>query len=246
MSNSAVSRGSRAVALVVVLLAVSLPGSAAAHRSGCHGAHSCPSDHHTYVWHDANGKGWDCAEAGASEVSAADTTPIRYDNRAYLCRQAGGASPSPETQPATGSSAPATRTSGCAAHGPLPDRRCTPGTVLPGVTAAEVCTAGWATRHRSVSESVKERVYASYGIAGAHHGRAYEVDHLISLELGGSNDTANLWPEAAGAQIGFREKDALENYLHREVCAGTIALGVAQHRIALDWLAAFRAMQRRR
>ena len=36
-----------------------------------------------------------------------------------------------------------------------------------------------------------------YGIRGSHHGSAYEVDHLISLELGGSNEVANLWPEAA-------------------------------------------------
>jgi hypothetical protein len=32
-------------------------------------------------------------------------------------------------------------------------------------------------------------------------------------------------------------KDAVENFLNREVCRGTIALGDAQRQIATDWLA---------
>jgi hypothetical protein len=31
------------------LLAGVIASGASAHRSGCHGAHTCPSDHHTYV-----------------------------------------------------------------------------------------------------------------------------------------------------------------------------------------------------
>ena len=48
---------------------------------------------------------------------------------------------------------------------------------------------------RNVSAATKRAVYAEYGIASHQPGK-YEVDHLISLELGGSNDIRNLWPES--------------------------------------------------
>ena len=66
--------------------------------------------------------------------------------------------------------------------------------------------------------------------------RDYEEDHLISLELGGSpTELNNLWPEAYEPRPGAREKDTVENYLHREVCAGNIGLREAQRAIVEDW-----------
>jgi hypothetical protein len=64
----------------------------------------------------------------------------------------------------------------------------------------------------------------------------YEVDHLVSLELGGSNDIAKLWPQAAEPRPGFREKDRYENFLHDQPCSGAISLIEAQRRIADNWL----------
>jgi hypothetical protein len=128
---------------------------------------------------------------------------------------------------------------GCRVRGPLPDPVCTPGATLTGATARDVCTPGWAGRHRNVSSATKRDVYAAYGIA--HHGRGeYEMDHLVSLELGGSNVEANLFPEAAEPRPGFHEKDGLENRLHDLVCAGTVTLAAAQTMISTDWLSAYR------
>jgi hypothetical protein len=82
-----------AVVLLVIVLGLLAAGAALSsteHRSGCHAAHSCPSDHHSYVWYDAAGQGWDCAEPGAPEVTAADTQSIYYDGLRYLCHRAGG------------------------------------------------------------------------------------------------------------------------------------------------------------
>ena len=70
----------------------------------------------------------------------------------------------------------------------------------------------------------------------------YEVDHLISLELGGSNEIANLWPEAASPTPGFHQKDQVENYLHDQVCSGAISLREAQNEIATNWLAVYNRM----
>jgi hypothetical protein len=65
---------------------------------------------------------------------------------------------------------------------------------------------------------------------------------LISLELGGSNDIANLWPEAASPTPGFHQKDQVENYLHDQVCAGKISLSEAQEEIATNWLTVYQQM----
>ena len=62
------------------------------------------------------------------------------------------------------------------------------------------------------------------------------------MELGGSNDIANLWPEAAEPWPGFHEKDKVENYLHEEVCAGRIPLAQAQSEIANNWLEFYKQM----
>jgi hypothetical protein len=76
--------------LAVALLAAGVALSGTTHRAPCHSVHSCPSDHHSYVWFDTAGQGWDCAKAGAAEVTAADTQRIYFGGLAYQCRRAGG------------------------------------------------------------------------------------------------------------------------------------------------------------
>jgi hypothetical protein len=143
---------------------------------------------------------------------------------------------------AAGPGLTATR-AGCSATGGLPDAACTPGAALRGVRAADVCRPGYAASVRHVSASRKRAVFAAYGIPGRRHGNRFEVDHLISLELGGSNAIENLWPEAASPRPGFREKDRLENLLHRRVCAGKLTLRRAQRIISRNWLATFRSAE---
>ncbi len=134
-----------------------------------------------------------------------------------------------------------TKTSGCMAHDALQDSACTPGAIFPNVTQQQVCTSGYARSVRNVPTSEKNVVYAEYGIT--HHTTGqYEVDHLVSLELGGSNDIANLWPEAASPKPGFHEKDKVENYLHDQVCSGAISLHDAQIQIATNWLTVYNRM----
>src|SRR5436190_22549888 len=64
---------------------------AAAHSNPCHSQHTCPSDHHTYVWTDpTTGLQWDCVEPGAREYNAIlDVTTLVWDGRTYYCRAAG-------------------------------------------------------------------------------------------------------------------------------------------------------------
>jgi len=102
-----------------------------------------------------------------------------------------------------------------------------------------VCQPGYSSSVRSVSVTTKKEVYAEYNLSYPQKSGAYEVDHFISLELGGSNDISNLWPEPALPVPGFHEKDKVENYLHDEVCSGKISLGEAQKEISNDWYAVY-------
>jgi hypothetical protein len=134
-----------------------------------------------------------------------------------------------------------TKTAGCVAHGGLPDSACTPGAIFANATVQQICTSGYSSSVRNVPTSEKDQAYTEYGIT--HHSAGqYEVDHLVSLELGGSNDFANLWPEAASPTPGFHQKDQVENYLHDQVCSGAMTLKEAQNEIATNWLAVYNRM----
>jgi len=149
-------------------------------------------------------------------------------NVAYTCH-AGGSSPS------TALSATAAPTT--AQPGDLPDAALTPGDVLTG-DVARICVPGYTKTVRDVPASLKKAVYHEYGIL--HHAPySYEVDHLISLELGGSNSVLNLWPESYSGRLNARVKDRLENELHALVCSGRLDLATAQHAVATDWIAAY-------
>lgn len=120
----------------------------------------------------------------------------------------------------------------------LPDSRVTPGTAT-NATAAELCNPKFHTASvRHVTEAEKRLACREYGVSPCD--RHVEIDHLISLELGGSNDIRNLWPEPYQPAPGARTKDVLENRLHRMVCGGQMSLKDAQRVIAGDWYAAYR------
>lgn len=140
--------------------------------------------------------------------------------------------PTPTVSIATSSAVLGERTKNadCVSQNYLPDPQCTPGAVFPNVTKQQVCTKGYSASVRDVPLDEKKLVYAEYDIT-YHAAGEYEVDHFISLELGGSNDIANLWPEPASPTPGFHEKDVVENYLHEQLCYHNLSLEEAQNEI---------------
>ena len=122
----------------------------------------------------------------------------------------------------------------------LPNKEFTPGDPLIGLNPAEtICIPGYTKKARVVSESTKRKVFELYNTTPQQD--RYEVDHLISLELGGSNDIRNLWPQSYTTQPwNAYKKDKLENKLKRMVCSGQIQLDQAQQEIANDWIAAYK------
>ncbi len=125
-------------------------------------------------------------------------------------------------------------------HEELPDPVCTPGAVNPDVTQATIgrtiCTVGWTATIRppvSYTNRIKQQAVAAYGAYAGPDPSSYELDHLISLELGGAPAAvANLWPEKGL----HNAKDPVENAAKQAVCAGRLSLADAQHGIATDWI----------
>ena len=121
---------------------------------------------------------------------------------------------------------------------PLPDPQMTPGDVLTQ-DASVICVPGYTKTVRDMPQSVKNQVYRQYGVV-SRAPREYEVDHLISLERGGSNSIRNLWPQSYVTQpLNAHVKDRVENKRHQLVCAGQLSLAQAQKEIAADWTKAY-------
>jgi len=127
-----------------------------------------------------------------------------------------------------------------------PDPARTPGATNPDITQENIhetiCNPRWSTKSIRPEESYTHRLkieqIGEYGYSDSRL-KDYEEDHFIPLELGGNpTDPKNLWPEPFETSIpdgGAHAKDKVENYLHAEVCSGSLTLDQAQHEIAEDW-----------
>lgn len=124
----------------------------------------------------------------------------------------------------------------CHINGNLPDPQCTPGGIDPAVTPDNVlrtiCTSGWTATVRPSTTDTNKAKALEYRVYNIPSGTLSELDHLVPLELGGSNDISNLWPEAGSIP---NAKDKVENDLHAAVCQNRTTLGTAQQAIATNW-----------
>jgi anti-sigma factor RsiW len=124
-----------------------------------------------------------------------------------------------------------------AATDPLPVAALTPGAVS-ALTAEQLCAG--ARPPRTVKADVRRRVLVRYGMERVP-ADAYELDALITLDLGGTVDPENLWPQPYASSLwNARIKDALERLLADEVCHGRVPLAQAQREIATDWVTAYK------
>jgi len=99
-------------------------------------------------------------------------------------------------------------------------------------------------RDAATPEAEKATTYSWYHLARpANNGgedQVCELDHLISLELGGADTLDNIWPQCGPSgvalpQRNFKQKDTVENFLAMQVREGRMDLSTAQKAIATDW-----------
>jgi Putative zinc-finger len=120
---------------------------------------------------------------------------------------------------------------------PLPVASMTPGATW-DVTAEDLCAG---TRHtRTISPAMRAQVLSAYGMEHVPPDQ-YELDYLITPELGGATDARNLWPQAYASPVwNARVKDELERLLPQLVCSQRLDLQSAQRDMAVDWIAAYK------
>lgn len=121
----------------------------------------------------------------------------------------------------------------------VPRTDLTPGATI-GISTGEACRGDNPHASREVPAALQDAVFREYGIAHPRP-RAYEVDYLITPELGGARDIRNLWPEPYFTPVwNARVKDALEDRLHEMVCSRQLDLATAQRDISADWIRAYK------
>jgi hypothetical protein len=120
-----------------------------------------------------------------------------------------------------------------------PNRQLTPGATR-FVSTEELCATEVSDDASDASPEVKDRVLKRYGLSGQLP-TTYQLDYLISPQLGGTEDASNLWPEPAAATTwNVKTKDALEDRLRQMVCRGNLSLADAQRDLAIDWVSAYK------
>jgi hypothetical protein len=130
---------------------------------------------------------------------------------------------------------------------PIPDPACTPGAANPTVTLDVLRSGDFKTpceRDTASSAHEKATTYDEYNIQHPANNRGQnqtcELDHLVSLEIGGADTLDNIWPRCGPDGVAlseryFKIKDSVENFLAAEVRAGDITLFCAPHGIASNW-----------
>jgi hypothetical protein len=93
---------------------------------------------------------------------------------------------------------------------------------------------------QEIGAAVRQAVLRNYGMEAVPPDQ-YELDYLITPQLGGAPDARNLWPQRYRERVwNAGVKDQLEDLLPRLVCEGRVDLRTAQRDIAADWVAAYR------
>ena len=142
------------------------------------------------------------------------------------------------SQPAAGAPRPTREAAPASAGLERPRQDLTPGSVLP-IGVDQICSAG-VTGVPAVAAQVPRQVFEAYGV-DYRRAADYELDFLITPELGGAPDPRNLWPQPYRAgPWNAHVKDELERELQDLVCRGTLDLATAQQELADDWIAAYK------
>lgn len=119
----------------------------------------------------------------------------------------------------------------------LPNGFQTPGATLK-VDAKKVCAAGFVTSAKPVAGWQKTQTLEKYGIRPERFDG--ELEHLIPVSLGGSNDPENLYPFHEQGEYTLRAKQELADRLLKMVCEGKMPLKQAQDLFRKDWTKAYK------
>jgi ribonuclease HII len=102
---------------------------------------------------------------------------------------------------------------------------------------AQICAADFEATVKPIAKWQRDQALEKYGKRPEDF--TGELDHLIPVSLGGSNDPDNLWPLPDSKTMGPAQKKELDLKLHQMVCDKAIKLKDAQDAIKKDWVKAY-------
>jgi hypothetical protein len=105
--------------------------------------------------------------------------------------------------------------------------------VTQATVSSTIAVRGYTSKVRppaSVTSAIKRRLMREHHYDAPLS--AYELDHFIPLEVGGSSNLANLWLEPIAEA---KRKDQDENYAHEMVVSGAWTLARGQQYIRDHW-----------
>jgi len=113
----------------------------------------------------------------------------------------------------------------------------TPGETV-RVSVQQVCSGSGG--EAEPPEHLRKLVFVAYGLRDVRENE-FQVDYLITPDLGGAQSLNNLWPEPYyNTAWNARVKDRLEERLRDLVCGGHLDLKTAQRELSSDWIAAYK------
>lgn len=135
----------------------------------------------------------------------------------------------------------------------LPDLTLSPGAMVTNVPLDKLTQRGYANviggGVRHTTQATKRRVFIKYFGRVPDNTSDFEIDHIVSLELGGADEEANLFPQSYKTfQWNAHTKDRLENrmaalvrweYKTNGTEAATVLLHRLQSEILTNWTNAF-------
>ena len=104
-------------------------------------------------------------------------------------------------------------------------------------TDVQVCAPDYESSFKPVAGHERKEALGRYG--KRDDDTTFELDHLIAVSLGGSNDPDNLWPLPKNREYGPEWKNELDKTLHQMVCDKKITLKAAQDAVKKDWTKAY-------
>jgi hypothetical protein len=119
----------------------------------------------------------------------------------------------------------------------LPDSYATPGAAT-RATAKQICAADFEAGAKPVASWQRSAALTRYGIRPESF--TGELDHLVPVALGGSNDPENLWPMQGQGDMTPQAKARLAEKLKAMVCEGKMSLKDAQNAFKKDWTRAYK------
>jgi len=107
----------------------------------------------------------------------------------------------------------------------IPDPSCTPGAVNPTLTLEVMKEPNFRTgcvRDQDTQPQDKAKTYHWYGLAkpanNTGENQICELDHLISLELGGADSLDNIWPQCGPSHVALEQRFFKRSVMERYRC----------------------------